>query len=193
MGEGGGIQGLGDHRRMPGALGPGVLVHAIAALGQGLIRAPALATGLALADQRHAGLLGEVVGDLGDRPVRRDLVQFAPQIVGDGIAIGVGGHVAAHAVAEGGLADIGLQHADHRLALVIGDLVEGAAGLQDVVDRGDDRVRAVAGVGLHGALLAGLGLQPDLPLRMEVVGGLILHPRGEALVQPKVVPPGHGH
>src|SRR5258708_19918144 len=30
------------------------------------------------------------------------------------------------------------------------------------------------------------------PARVEALGGLPRHPRGEALVQPQVVPPGHG-
>src|SRR5882762_10189328 len=33
--------------------------------------------------------------------------------------------------------------------------------------------------------------QPCLPLRIEFFGALRSHPRGESLIQPKVIPPGH--
>src|SRR5471032_1442162 len=35
------------------------------------------------------------------------------------------------------------------------------------------------------------GLQAGVPLRMQCVGGVCLHPPGEALVEPEIVPPCH--
>ncbi len=52
--------------------------------------------------------------------------------------------------------------------------------------RGAPRVEA------HGELLALVAARPDPPLRIEVRRRLGLHPGGEALVEPQVVPPAHG-
>jgi len=51
-----------------------------------------------------------------------------------------------------------------------------------------------ARVELH-RVLAGIcdHLQPRLPLRVQRIGDPARHPRGEAFVQPEVIPPCHGH
>ena len=66
----------------------------------------------------------------------------------------------------------------HRLALVGNRLL--------------DRVRGAPRVGAHRILLALVAVEPALPLRIEVLGRLHLHPGGEAFVEPQVVPPAHG-
>ena len=43
------------------------------------------------------------------------------------------------------------------------------------------------------ALHVGDELLPHAPARVELVADARLHPRGEALVEPQVVPPVHGH
>jgi len=53
-------------------------------------------------------------------------------------------------------------------------------------------MRAVGGIGVHRLLHVALCLQPQFPLRMEVIDGLVLHPGGETLVEPQIIPPRHG-
>src|SRR5207302_3037675 len=44
----------------------------------------------------------------------------------------------------------------------------------------------------HRELLLVVAVEPGLPWRMGMFGGLGLHPAGEPLVEPKIVPPSHG-
>ena len=89
-------------------------------------------------------------------------------------------------------AEIVLQHADQRLALVVGNAVERGHGLAVVGDRLLDRMRGAPRVERHGVLLLAVAVEPGLPLRIEMLRGLLLHPAGKTLVEPEVVPPAHG-
>src|SRR5476649_2933238 len=63
-------------------------------------------------------------------------------------------HVGAHAVAPRIGADIVLQHPDHRLALLVGDAVEGHRGLFHRLDVLHHRVRGGDGFARHGLFAA---------------------------------------
>ena len=90
------------------------------------------------------------------------------------------------------LAEIALEHADERLALAVGDDVEHRHRLGLVGDRLLDRMGGAARILAHGGLLGAAAVEPGLPVRMQRLGGLGLHPAREALVEPDVVPPRHG-
>ena len=53
-------------------------------------------------------------------------------------------------------------------------------------------MRGAPGIEAHGDLLLLVAVEPGLPLRIEMLGRLHLHPGGEALVEPEIVPPAHG-
>ncbi len=101
-------------------------------------------------------------------------------------------HVGADAGGEGLFAEIALQHADERLPLDVSDRVEGGHRLGFVRDGMLDRVSRALGVFGHRALLAGIAVEPGLPIRVQVLAGFGLHPARKALVEPNVVPPRHG-
>ncbi len=143
-------------------------------------------------DQRQAGLAGEVVFDVDDRG-RAARRHFAPQVIVDRIAEGVLFHIGADAVTKRVGPGIGLQHGDDRGALVIGDVVEGLAGLLGAVDFLQHRVGRRGGVGRLTGLEDALRLQARAPFRMQGVGGIGLHPAGKPFVEPQIVPPLHGH
>ena len=129
--------------------------------------------------------------NLRDRSLRA-AIHLQPQIIGDGIAVGLLLNVATHAGAKRVFAHIGFQRADDRGTLLVGYLVERLQGLQRIDERRDDRVRALAGIELHGLLPIIEPLQPDAPFRMKVIGNLAFHPGREALVEPQIIPPLHG-
>ena len=118
-----------------------------------------------------------------------DALQRPPEIGGRGVAVGMRGHVVADAVAERLLAEIILEHADQRLALVVGDGVERRHRLALVGDRLLDRMRGAPRIERHRELLLAVAVQPALPLRIELLRGLGRHPGGKALVEPEIVPP----
>ena len=115
-----------------------------------------------------------------------------PKIVRHRVAEPVRADIGAHAVAPSGLADIILQHRDDRFTLVVGDRVERLAHLVGGADVLHDRMGGAKRIEPHRALAPVDAAEQRLPLRVDRGGGLGLHPRGEALVQPDVVPPGHG-
>ena len=101
--------------------------------------------------------------------------------------------VGADAATKRLLAQPRLEHAQEAAALLVGDAVERALGLALGGDRLVDRMGAGAGVEVHRPLTAFVGLERDPPLGMEALARLGRHPLGERLVEPEVVPPGHGH
>nr|GEU28254.1 hypothetical protein [Tanacetum cinerariifolium] len=190
--HGGAADGLGDDRHAPAQGLLVVLVLGKLGLGEGDGGLAVLAHGVRHADQRHARLQGEVMGDGCHRLVRR-FFHFAPQIVRHRVAVGVPGDVAAHAVAPCILAHVVFQHADHRLALLVGDAVERLAGLFHGGDALHDGVGSGQGVAVDRVFARVHGVQAPVPFGMQTRGGARLHPRREALVEPQVVPPCHGH
>ncbi len=133
-----------------------------------------------------AGDLRDVLTTGGPEPV--------PQICGGCIGKGMRFHIAANAVAEHGRAQIRLEHTQNRLTLAVGDRgIEGVGGLQLVRDVLLDRRGIRQRVGLHRPFLIFVRLLPPIPGGIAQRGFLRSHPRGEALVQPQIVPPRHRH
>ncbi len=141
--------------------------------------------------ERHAGLLGEARRHRRYVAVGR-MAEGRPQIGAGCVVVLVGLHVFAHAGAECIGADPILDHADDLLTLLVADLIEGAVGLAFIGDHLLDRVRGGMCVHAHRLLMRVVLPRPDLPAGIEFVGGLVLHPGGEALVEPDIVPPAHG-
>ncbi|MCW0417187.1 hypothetical protein NB689_002941 [Xanthomonas sacchari] len=115
------------------------------------------------------------------------------QIVGSGVAEAVRADVVAHAAAEGILADELFEHAQHRGALAVGDAVEGGLDVAVAGDRLADLARADQAVVVHRVMRGTDAVQVGAVLRPQAHGDLLLHPGGEGLVEPQVIPPGHGH
>ncbi len=130
------------------------------------------------------------VRELHDR-LLRGLAERVPQVVRDRVRLRVPAHVAPDAVAEPLLAEVPLDHPEHRAALLVGDEVERLARLGHVADLRTDRVRRAQGVEVQRPRLALIELEPDAPGRVPLIHDLERHPGGERLVEPQVVPPGH--
>ncbi len=132
-------------------------------------------------------------GGEGRGDVALGVARQRPQEVGGrGVAMAVLGQVRAHALLEGRGAEPVLEHADDGGALGVGDAVEGVDDVALAEHGLADLPRA------HQAVLAAhpVGARARLRLRVEVgahgVHRQVLHPRGEGLVEPQVVPPRHG-
>src|SRR6185437_8956895 len=54
------------------------------------------------------------------------------------------------------------------------------------------RMRGAPRVQRHAVLLLAVAVEPGLPLRIETLRCLLLHPAGKAFVEPEIVPPGGG-
>src|SRR5204862_1795627 len=117
-----------------------------------------------------------------DRPARGRL-ERSPQIVGRGVAVGMRRHVLADAVAERLGAEIALDVPDQRLALLVGDRVEGDHRLAFVGGRLADRMAGAPRIGIYREFPGAEAVAPHRPAGIEVIGGLGLHPAGEALVE----------
>ena len=104
----------------------------------------------------------------------------------------MGAHIGTHTLSEGHLTGIVFQHPDDRLTLLIGDGVKDLRDLLDRIDRLNHRMCRGLSIEVKGCFLARFFLQPDLPVRMHPVGDAGLHPRGKALIEPDIIPPGHG-
>src|ERR1022692_3932455 len=118
----------------------------------------------------------------------RTLIHRGPQFIGGRVAVRMIAYVATHPRAKRVFAQVGLEHADHRGALGVGNAVERTACLKHIVDRSDDRMSPTPRILLHGKLLFTERLQPNRPFWVEVIGDLVFHPRGEALVEAEIVP-----
>src|ERR1700738_2014924 len=81
---------------------------------------------------------------------------------------------------------------EHHGRLRSGDRIEGDHRLALVGYRLPDWMAGGARVGRHREVFGAGRLKPDRPARVELLGGFRLHPAGEALVEPEVVPPRHG-
>ena len=144
------------------------------------------------ADERHARLIDERRQHPLDRLARAG-GDGLPEILGRRVRVRVRLQVRVDACAERFGADVALDHAQDRRALLVRD------GVERLVD-----LRGRVGVGVNGtcgsqrveperrAILPGF-VDSDLPFRMERGERLVGHPRGESFVQPDVVPPRHRH
>ena len=181
----------GDHRHFPRQRFLLRLVLAELRLREGHARAALPAHGVAHRDHRHARLQGEIMGDGADR-LAGGRIDFAPQVVGHRIAIRMLAHVAAHGRAPGVGTHVGFEHADHRFALLVGDAVEGLAGLLHGGDALHHGVRGAQRVLAHGRFAPAHAGQGRVPFRVQTLRGAAFHPRRKTFVEPQVVPPAHG-
>ena len=101
--------------------------------------------------------------------------------------------IAGHAAAELLGPDPQLEHADHRRALLVGDGVEGGGDVALTLDRLADAAGGEQPILAHGVVRLAHALGGLSPRRVEGLHRLRAHPVGECLVEPEIVPPGHGH
>ena len=90
-------------------------------------------------------------------------------------------------------ADPGLEHGDHRRALLIADAVEGVGDVVGGLDLLPDLARRDERVVVHDVGAVDDALDGRPPLRLPLDEHPVRHPGGEGLVQPDVVPPLHRH
>ena len=179
-----GPAGVADGRRV-GAL----LVEEEAVLAEHERRAVGVERG---GDEGIALLPDPAVHDAPDRLAGGGL-ERVPQVGRLGVPVAVLGQVVADAVPEPLLAQVLLQHAEERAALLVGQDVEHPVGVLRRHDLELDGPGGRQAVGLEGRrALEAEGL-PPLPGRPEGVAGRHLHEGGEGLVEPDPVPPAHGH
>ena len=98
-----------------------------------------------------------------------------------------------YAFAEGLGTEVVLHGEQHVAGLAVGDAVEHLVDLVGSVGLGADGAGGGLRVEVEGVVLVGGHGLVDVPLRVHGGHGLVLHPGGEALVEPDVVPPLHGH
>ena len=107
------------------------------------------------------------------------------------VALAMAADVGAHAAPEDGVAEVALQHAHHRGALLVGDQVEVGVGFLGRAHGAIDRMRAAQGVELERGGARVLEVVPHPPGGLPVVDDREGHPGGEGFVEPEIVPPGH--
>mmetsp|Transcript_88145 Transcript_88145/g.247956 ORF Transcript_88145/g.247956 Transcript_88145/m.247956 type:complete len:470 (-) Transcript_88145:295-1704(-) len=123
----------------------------------------------------------------------RGLGPRPPEVVGLGVAVAMPLEVRDESLLEVFLAEHGVNHAHHAATFAVRDRVEDLLYCLGLADRHLDRMAAAKGIQLQGARLLHCDVAlPDLPIRLELVGGEGLGPIGEALIEPEVVPPLHG-
>ena len=134
-------------------------------------------------DQRDAGLAGEIARDRREAG-RAGALHCRPQILGPRVPVGMPGNI----ISDSCPPDLGpgefLEHRDDGLALRIGDRVERLVRLLDRSHLLNDRVRGIERVEAHRAFARADAVDVCAPVGMEMLGGLALHPAGEALVEP---------
>ncbi len=86
------------------------------------------------------------------------------------------------------------EHPQKRAPLGVADGIEDLVDLSGIPHRHLDGMGLCQRIHLEG-LVSILALKelPHAPLREERIHRLDLHPGGKAFIQPKVIPPGHGH
>mmetsp|Transcript_36497 Transcript_36497/g.65277 ORF Transcript_36497/g.65277 Transcript_36497/m.65277 type:complete len:253 (+) Transcript_36497:1970-2728(+) len=101
--------------------------------------------------------------------------------------------VVLKALAEIVVAKDGVEHAHHAASFAVRNGIEDLLYLRRIGDGNLDWMAAAEPIQLQGPLLllAHVAL-PNVPLGRERVGSEGLHPICEALIEPQVIPPGHG-
>ena len=115
-----------------------------------------------------------------------------PEILRSCVRIEMGGQVVVYALAEGFLAQVVLDHIQNRAGLAVGDAVEHLIDFIGCVRLRPDRPRRPRRIQVERTVQIGCDTLRYVPLRMPGLQRLILHPRGEAFIQPDIVPPIHG-
>src|SRR3546814_16203801 len=116
-----------------------------------------------------------------------------PQMIGHCIMISIVLDVMANAIAPHIGPSKALQHGDDGFALLIGDGVEGLAGLIHSLNLLNDRMAGGEGIQRHGLFLAVDLVEFDMPFGVAMRGRLALHPAREAFIEPKFLPTRHSH
>ncbi len=97
-----------------------------------------------------------------------------------------------HALPEDFRADPAFDHADNGAGLAVADAVEHFLDLRRGFSPGADGAGGAQGVERERVVQVVGDVGGEVPLGVPVLRGLALHPGGEALVEPQVVPPLHG-
>ena len=144
------------------------------------------------AQGRHTGLLEPQAGP-GTQVASRDRLQLAEQVAQLGVGVGVRRQVALDAGEEVVTAHVSHERGQDRGPLGVGDSVEVDLDVVQVVDLrghgvGGGQLVLVVGPPLLQGLEGRPGLVPAGDLGGGQGGGVL----GEGLVEPQVVPPGHG-
>ena len=105
----------------------------------------------------------------------------------------MGGKIAPHSIAKDLGAEVLLQHAQHRRALLIGEDVEHGLRVLRGHDLELDRAAGPKPVRQERRGPRGPEAVPAAPGRLPRVHRHDFHEGGEGLVQPESVPPGHRH
>ncbi len=104
----------------------------------------------------------------------------------------MGGEVVVDALAEDLGAEPVFDHADDGAGFAVGDAVEHLVDFGGGFGLGADGAGGADGVVVEGVVEVAGDVLGEVPLGVPVVGGLVLHPGGEAFVEPEVIPPLHG-
>ncbi len=142
-------------------------------------------------DERVARLEDPAVHDRRDGQAR-GVSEGLPEIGGLGVGEAVPLEVQAHALPEHGRAQVLLEHAERRGALLVREKIEHRHAIVRVPYFELDGPRRLEAVDRHRGRARHAESDPALPLRLPGVHGKQLHERGEGLVEPDAVPPGHG-
>src|SRR4029450_10641844 len=141
---------------------------------------------------RVAGTEDPAVHHLGNRQEGRG-AEGLPQIGGLGIAETVALEIEPHPFTKDLAAEVLLEHAEDRGALLVGEEVEHRLAVAGMPHLELDGPGVLETVYAHRSGPRYPEGGPPLPLGLPGVDGEQLHERGEGLVQPDAVPPEHGH
>ena len=116
-----------------------------------------------------------------------------PEILRRRVAVGVRLQVRVDAFPERLGADVALDHAQHRRALLVGDGVERFVDLAGRLDAGVNRARRLQRIEVERRLVLERFVDRDVPFGLPRGQRTVRHPGREPFVQPEVVPPLHRH
>ena len=105
----------------------------------------------------------------------------------------MGFEIGLHAFAKGFRAEVVFNGQQHVAGLAVGNAVEHLVDFVGRFSLGADGARGGLRIQVERVLLLNGDDLRYMPLRMHGGNGLVLHPGGEAFVEPDVVPPLHGH
>mmetsp|Transcript_24843 Transcript_24843/g.72795 ORF Transcript_24843/g.72795 Transcript_24843/m.72795 type:complete len:212 (+) Transcript_24843:1407-2042(+) len=127
-----------------------------------------------------------------DRPPRR-FFEGCPEIRRSGILVLVAAEIDLKALEEHWTRQEGLEHADDRSSLGVRDHIEDIVDLIRVVHLHFHGMGRLEGIQRLGHVEHLLEDHPHIPLRVDLIQRNELHEPSEALVEPEIRPPVHGH
>ncbi len=143
--------------------------------------------------QRHAGAVDEIAECRHDFGMPRGRGDGADEVARRRIAARVFREIGMDAALPVRRPHIGLEHAQHRRALVVGDGIEGVFEIVGIGDRLVDLPRRGQLVEVHHVEAGAQRVGGEIHLRQHGGGRLVFRPIGEGFVEPGVVPPGGRH